>query len=447
MHENRYIKLILFAIILLNIVFLYATDEEFLLDKIVFKGDGRSKERFLKRCCELKENRHYSRHDIEEAKTKLINTGFYAEVEYEIEKTGDNKYNLIIAYKERITKYPFPLPFVSYYPERNKLPFKDRIELGLKYTDRHFLGNGYRIAFTGAALGLWRLEGEWVSPWGYKDIIGYQAKVSYYSARNPFPEDTLDITKDKYIVSEAGLNFFPLKRFGAYSLAGIEYFKRIPAFELYNENGDLYVREKLGAYYDTRDIYENPLKGFRISSETVFYQGLYKNIPYVGEHNFSVTHIIPIWKKLRFASGGVASYISGKDIPPYKQGHWGGGSSLRGYEEGDWEYIKAVRGNFEIRFPIIPKKIFDVPYTGRWGKNIDLTIDGGFFLDAGYLYSGRQIEYTRYYEDYKWYPAGGVGGGIRFIVPWFGCARIDYGVARNRKIKDGILHLSLNLIP
>ncbi len=451
-----YVLIVLFISILHSEDIPKAKSEDYRVRFILYACNGRSRQAFLKRIGELKEHSTLSMKSIEDARLRFINTGYYAEVSYYLKPIDADKkaahpiqtgYDLVFVLKERITRYPFPLPIASYYPERSKLPFKDRVEVGLLYTDHHFLGRGERLAFTVTALGLYRAEAEWVSPWLYKDILGYDVTTKYSFSKDPFPKDSLDITKDKSLSVETGLRLFPLKSSNVRLSLGYQYFRRDPSYEMFRENGDACLTPKLEICLDERDIQVNPLKGYRLTTTSTLYEGLYKEIPFINQHDVTVLSILPIYRGLRLASGGAASIVIGRDIPPYRQGHWGGASSIRGYDEGDFEYRRAVRSSLDLRFPIIPKTIWDIPYTGHWGKNFDFAFDGGVFVDAGYLYCGTQEEGTHYYHDYKWISAGGIGLGIRCFLPFVGVCRLDYGVGYHRHIKNGVIHLAFDLIP
>lgn len=149
---------------------------------------------------------------------------------------------------------------------------------------------------------------------------------------------------------------------------------------------------------DTRDNIYNATEGSRaaISAEFAGFMGGdfdYNKYTFEDRHYFKVgrNHVIATRATLGFADG---------DMPKSALFDVGGQSTLRGYEDEQFQGEKMAAGTIEYRFPIVKK------------------IQGALFTDFGDAWGGR------YKEEFELHVSYGVG--VQIDTP-LGPIRLDYG--------------------
>lgn len=189
---------------------------------------------------------------------------------------------------------------------------------------------------------------------------------------------------------------------------------------------------------DGRNDIFNPTKGgfASLSSEAAggVLRGGNNFVRTVVEGSFFVTPFPRLTLGGHVKEGMIQSYGRSQTVPVYEAFLLGGGTSIRGYQEGSillpagllGNRESLVLGNLEARIPLFE---FPLPPYGM--------ISCVFFGDGGNVWTGFSEASPR---DAKY----GFGGGLRYLTP-IGPARVDFGwpALKATKLKGEEIYVSL----
>jgi outer membrane protein insertion porin family len=186
------------------------------------------------------------------------------------------------------------------------------------------------------------------------------------------------------------------------------------------DNHDNLVRIGASVGWDTRDSWTIPRKGWRNELE-IWRTGL------GGDGDFwtlalDLRRYFPIGKRQRLMVSGLASLQTGTvgvDIPEYMIYRLGGANSIRGYSLdvlGRELFGKSqMIGTVEYSFNLVPLRSWSISkFSFRLG------LDAALFTDGGLAWSTS--------DEFNWKRGrGGLGGGLRLLVPGTEMVRFDVG--------------------
>ncbi|MDT8317294.1 MAG: BamA/TamA family outer membrane protein [bacterium] len=350
--------------------------------------------------------------DIDESRQKLMNTELFSSVLIEeIELEVEGEVTVRVELREKWAYLPLPI-FVRTSDGETRT--------GLSYEDYNFKGRAYYLKF------------KWLSKWAddYDKYIGED-----YSIQMQLPDF---LRKD----STLSFRLSSGKSLEQAFLEGEEISRYKESTEAYSmtlgrSQGDInasisysYARQQYkhleGLIQPYVDINTSSV-GISVGLDTVNNLGSYIYEGYslylsVGESNEAIgsdvnattysldlKQFIHIGVRKNLAYRLKGAFITG-EVSEGSKLSVGGGSSLRGYESGEYEGDRIVRFNSEYRFPV----------TGKY-------FGGVLFLDGAYAWPEEDAMAA---EDMKW----GAGLGLRIFIERLvkGVGRIDYAYNLSR---------------
>jgi len=181
---------------------------------------------------------------------------------------------------------------------------------------------------------------------------------------------------------------------------------------------------RLGASFgwDTRDSWTHPRSGWLNEVEVIHTGGFLGGDGDFWTLTADLRRWLPTGRRQRLFVGGLVSYQTGtvgENVPVYLDYRMGGANSIRGYnveELGRRLYGKSqLLGTLEYSFVLLPMRALKVI---KW--SVRLGLEAALFADAGIAWSRP--------EDMTWRRArGGVGAGLRVLVPGSEMLRLDLG--------------------
>jgi outer membrane protein assembly factor BamA len=123
-------------------------------------------------------------------------------------------------------------------------------------------------------------------------------------------------------------------------------------------------------------------------------------------------------RPLLIAARGIGGTLQ-DNTPTWGRYFFGFYDKLRGYASVQTEAANYLAGEIEMRFPISPEYVFDVPFVGRYGDDIPFWVGGGLFFQRA------QTQLAGLRDDVYAY-----GAALHFRFPYVQI--LEASVARNR---------------
>jgi len=297
---------------------------------------------------------------------------------------------------------------------------------GYSYTDQDGFSAGPKMSalnFKGRAIslnakayfgGADQYSARFLWPWIGGDHVSldvYGARLSRRDTLNGFEETSYELTPavGTYLGEHGRLK-------GLFSL--FEMKSDVDGKTLDPDNQDTLPRVGASIGWDTRDSWRFPREGWQNELE-LWYTG--------GDGDFWSTNLdlrrwVPLAKGQRLLVSGLASLQSGTvgvDLPEYLMYRMGGANSIRGYSIDDLGrtlYGKnQLIGTLEYSLNLVRVRRFDI-----WKFALSMGLDFALFTDAGIAWSeSRDLAMNR--------ARGGLGAGLRLLVPGSEMVRFDVG--------------------
>ncbi len=344
-------------------------------------------------------------HDV----VRLVNLAIFSDVRVEASEAGGGGVRVRFVLKES----PSWLPLAAVnYTEVNGLsvgPAVSALNLfgqGIKLDGRAYFGGTtqYRAAFS------------WPWIWGsnHNSVTLLAARRDRADELRGFHETSQELTPR--------LGRF-LGDHGRVAL-GFSYFRMhsdVAGITLSPTNDDTLLRLAASLGWDTRDSWRVPRVGWQNELE------LWKTGGFLGgdgdswSMNLDLRRWIPTTSRQKLLLSGLVSLQSGRygrDVPVYLDYRLGGANSVRGYpvETGKELFGKnQILGTAEYSFTLTPLRRWDLAFLS-FSVGTELTL----FADAGVVWNAP--------EELGWRRTrGGLGVGLRLLIPSNEMARIDLG--------------------
>lgn len=336
--------------------------------------------------------------------TRLVNLQVFAAIEPELHEDGQGVKLLL-----RLTEMPAIVPFPTFtYTEENGFSY------GLAVSALNLAGQGIRLsgrAYFGGTTQYWgKLSWPWVAG-NHLSLDLYGAKVERHDRLNGFGETSAELTPavGTYLGKsgrlEGALSWFEMRSDTAGTTLS-------PDLE------DNFVRAAVTFGYDTRDSWREPARGWRNELEIwrTWGDGDFWTV------NLDVRRYQPTFARQGLLLSGLLTLQSGEvgvDVPQYLTYHVGGANSVRGYDiddltsedNGKNQLLATAEYNFTLA-PVARRNVF------KWAFSAGL--QATVFSDAGIAWShGPEFGWNRM--------RGGVGAGLRVLVPGSEQIRFDVG--------------------
>jgi outer membrane protein assembly factor BamA len=201
------------------------------------------------------------------------------------------------------------------------------------------------------------------------------------------------------------------------------------------DNSDIVSR--IGAYlgYDSRDSFANTRRGWWNEIAYTREFRMLENSSNFNQLDLDIRRYqpVPLWDRhilALFSLTTIRSGIVGEDIALWQLFGLGGTNTIRGWEfaarTGKNQFINTA----EYRITLYRPRLLHLPFNIDYRGGLQFTVFG----DAGIVW-----DEAHEFVDKNFIAGGGVG--IRFLIPIFGMARIDFGMGQGGK---GIfLHLGM----
>lgn len=336
---------------------------------------------------------------------RLDNLGIFSKLDlHPSEEEGGVVLNILVTETFRY------LPVVSI-----SIDDENGISIGGGLKSVNLLGKGVYLSAVARFGGAFTAEVELKNPWVAGNHFGYLLEYTHRDRRNELYEfdeiaDEFFLTLQSYI-KESG-------RIGVeYSLQYIQ--SNEPGRTISANNKDLVSTLGVFLGYDSRDLWANPSTGWwnELTFEKV---GLFGD-----EIDFFRTHIdIRRFFRLRdrhvLALFSLTSLTEGRvmeDIAIWQLYSLGGTNSIRGWDLGSVIGKHQFINTLEYRYTFLKPRT--VSY---FGISAHLGLQFAVFADVGTAWT-EDGDFSKNFID-------GYGLGIRFIIPYVGLARVDFGLGQ-----------------
>jgi outer membrane protein insertion porin family len=291
---------------------------------------------------------------------------------------------------------------------------QDGFSAGPKLSALNFAGRAISVSAKAYFGGADQYAVRFLWPWMGGDHLSldvYGARLSRTDTLNGFKETSYELTPavGTYIGDHGRLK-------GLLSLFRMD--SDVDGKTLEADNEDLLMRLGVSLGWDTRDSWRSPRRGWQNELE-IWRTGGSGDF---WSMNLDLRRWLPIRKRQKVLLSGLASLQTGtaeQDVPVYLLYRLGGANSIRGYEIEDLGLRlfgkNQLLGTAEYSFTLLPLRRFDV-----WKFALRLGLEAAVFADTGIAWSEEgELAMNR--------AKGGVGAGLRLLVPGTEMVRFDLG--------------------
>jgi outer membrane protein assembly factor BamA len=372
---------------------------------IVFLGHQSTRDHVIRREIETAVGEPLSLESVAADVQRLDNLQIFAQITVSAEPDG-NGVRLTFSFKEM----PAWLPWLGFsYTEQ------DGFSAGPKLSALNLGGRaislGARAYFGGAKQYSARLTWPWILPRNHTTLDFYGARLKRSDTLNDFKETSYEFTPElsRYLGRHGRLE----AKFSLFRMHS-----DVDGKTLDPDNLDTLPRVGASLGWDTRDSWRLPRRGWQNELE-LWYTGSDGNS---WSMNLDLRRWLPISDRQRLLVSSLTSLqsgIVGVDLPEYLLYRMGGANSIRGYsidELGRTLYGKnQMIGTLEYSLNLVGVRRFDI-----WRFAVSMGLDLTVFADAGIAWSEP--------EDLALKRArGGLGAGLRLLVPGSEMVRFDVG--------------------
>ena len=340
---------------------------------------------------------------------RLDNLSIFAEIAVSVAPVGDQDVRVVFTFKEM----PSWFPILSYvYTEENGFSW------GLGVSAGNLTGRDLSVS---ARVYFGDLEQQWSRiswPW----IWGNHGSFDFYGARYTRPDELRGFEETSYeFTPEVGtwigdhgwarakFSYFEMKS----DKAGIT---------LSPDNEDDLLRLGASVGWDTRDSWRDPRRGGQNEIELWHTGGFLGGDGDWWTLNLDLRRWLPVTRKTKLMLSSLLTLQSGtlgEEVPSYLNYFMGGANTIRGYGVTDLgEELSGknqLLGTAEYSLTLIPLRRWDL-----WKISLRLGAELALFADAGIAWSDSPEFAMRRAR-------GGLGGGLRLLVPGSEMVRFDVG--------------------
>ena len=425
---------------------------EGVIDKVVFEGNTKSKETFLKRFFNnTKSNEVYNEILLVQDLRNLNNTGFFENIQRKIEPSSENpeKYNLVVSVKE---KNPVSFGFGggvntlsggfgnvgvthgNVFGNGEKLSLNGQLGTGIipsAFDDKQFLSHKRTL----------QLEARYTVPY----FLGSNTQFSVFSSANTFSSYQVDLAQENTISTGVSFN----KPLGMNFFGGLDLIGEKVSLDSIGNDSEIFIKDRLveeglsereatkqahlirekqleggnflhfnpSISFDTRDSAKNTMSGW--NNKLTFGQAVGIGSSSYSKLGIDIRKYVPVGDKdtLAFNIRGASALVG--EIPTYNQFRAGGYYGVRGYRPFSELGIgsRSLLASAEYRTNLVDK----IPFLKGTplAENLKLV----FFGDAGYVGGNKSLNALYRRLD----TAASIGIGVRANVPFLGPIRVDYG--------------------
>jgi outer membrane protein insertion porin family len=369
-------------------------------------GHRATKEYVIRREIRTREGEPFRAATLVEDVQRLDNLSLFAQIRVEAEPDPEGVH-LVLRFKEM----PPLIPLLGFsYTE------EDGFSGGPKLSALNLAGRDISLSARAYFGGAQQYSASLSWPWISGNHVSFNfngARLSRTDTLNEFKETSYEFTPrvGTYLGEHGRLE-------GKFSLFRMT--SDVDGKTLSPDNHDVLPRLGFALGWDTRDSWNNPRQGWQNELE-LWRTGLGGDGDF-WTMNLDLRRWFPTAKRQRLLLNGLLSLQSGtvgEDLPVYLIYRMGGANSIRGYTIGDLGrrlYGKdQLIGTAEYSFNVARLRRWDI-----WKFALRLGLDFTLFADAGIAWSEPE-------EFAAKRARGGVGGGLRLLVPGSEMVRFDVG--------------------
>jgi outer membrane protein assembly factor BamA len=275
---------------------------------------------------------------------------------------------------------------------------------------------GKAIYFSGVARfgGATTIEVTLRDPWLWGNHLGYQVEYFHRERRNElykFDEvaDEGFVTFRSYIRERGRIGL----SFSFQSIQSSE-----PGKTLAESNTDNVAAVALFLGYDSLDSKSNPGTGWKNEID-IERSGIFNTNSDFWRTNVDLRRYFKLSRKQTIALSSLTTYTSGtigKEVAVWQQFGLGGTNSVRGWDLGSQIGRNQFINTLEYRFLLMRPRAFSY-----FGVSAFLGMQLTVFGDFGWAWEGEnQRKFSDSFID-------GYGLGVRFLIPYVGVVRVDFG--------------------
>jgi outer membrane protein insertion porin family len=254
-------------------------------------------------------------------------------------------------------------------------------------------------------------------PWLWGNHLGYQLEYYHRDRRNElygFDEvaDEGFLAVRSYVGQRGRLGF----RFSFQSIRSNEEGKTLSASKT-----DNVASAAAFIAFDSIDLVSNPTSGWWIEAD-IERSGLFKTDSDFIRTNLDLRRYFKLTARQSIAVSSLTTLTTGRvkeDIAVWQQFGLGGTNSVRGWDLGSVTGKDQMINTLEYRYMLMPARSFTY-----FGITASLGLQVTVFGDLGWAWEG---ESSNQFGDSM---LDGYGVGLRFLIPYVGVARLDFGVGQ-----------------
>jgi outer membrane protein assembly factor BamA len=307
--------------------------------------------------------------------------------------------------------------------------------IGLKISDENGIsvGGGIKIPnlkgrdifFSGRVLFGGSKEVEvWLgNPWVSGNHLGYALEY-YHRERDNLITESYEIANELYL--RVGSHLGEVWRFGG-SFESINIKSDKPGTTLSPDGMDYTTR--FGGYFgiDNRDAVPDTRSGWWSEISLAGDVRIFKNSPKFGQLDVDIRRYqpLPFWDRHNLAIFSLTTLRTGEvgeEIAPWQVFGIGGTNTVRGWEfasrKGKNQFINTV----EYRITLFEPRLIHLPFKIKYRGGLHVALFG----DLG-------IAWDNWDQFHKKNFIGGVGAGVRLLLPVVGMLRVDFGWGQEGK--------------
>ena len=405
-------------------------DSIFLVDKVMIRGNEKTKDYVVFREMEIREGSYITREALDHDLSRIYNLGLFNRVQIGYIPHDPSAATLLILVEERWYFFPFPV-----------VGIKDRdwkkLYYGAGLIHSNFRGRNEKLY----AVFLFGYDPAVILSYRNPMIDEKQnhfldAGLSWRVVRNKSTSNIMNGENfdERHFGSSLGFG----RRFGVattlWASAGIEYVKVSeyhPGRSISSDGVDVYPTISLGYSYETRDVEEYAMSGTFIRATLVKSGIPGKELDFV-RYAGDARRYIPLLPKFTLATRLFGDFVAAGATPSYTRVYLGYDQRVRGHFSEIYEGENQLGASAELRIMLLTPRFvkmgfIPMPEFALWKFGVALA----FFGEAGTVwFRGQAVSWDSFIRGY--------GAGLHFLLPYGFVLRTEFGF-RNLQQSEFIL--------
>jgi outer membrane protein assembly factor BamA len=284
---------------------------------------------------------------------------------------------------------------------------------------------GKDIYFSARALFGGSKEGEVIisNPWITGNHLGYSLEY-YHRERDNLITDSYEKTNEFYLSLGSYLGHYG--RIGV-NLESMNIHSDIPGTTLSPDSADHTTRLGLFLGYDNRDSFPETKSGWWSEVAFSWDMRIFKNSTKFVQLDLDIRRYLrlPFWDRHNLALFSLTTLRTGtvgEEVAPWQVFGIGGTNTVRGWEYASRRGKNQFINTMEYRITLLKPRLINLPFNIKYQGGLQFALFGD--LGIGW-FTENQFKADKF--------IGGVGAGIRLLLPVVGVLRVDVGWGQQGK--------------